>query len=268
MKQIGSVTTTSPGAAGSAIGTPLGELGSGTPENLRMAAWLAGQQPADVDRAAHSRASQHGVELVVRSEGRYPENAPAYQVAVSCNAYGDDASRASALADVHRLTTPAPSRDVEGWLAELSVMVARRASEPMDEALRLEVYASRLRAYPADVARSAVLGKRWQFWPTWAELAGECDRLSAPRRHMVAALSAPAETPDAPRKRPVGELERMREMAAGFMAEMEAADRAKQPPRVPHWSETANATNPLFTETLRRARADNALARAHSEDAA
>jgi hypothetical protein len=183
-----------------------------------------------------------------------------YQIAVGCQGSGDDAGRELALADIHRMTTPAPSREIEGWLAELSVIVARRASEPMDEAVRLEAYASRLRAYPADVVRAAVLGKRWQFWPTWAEMAGECDRLSAPRRHMVAALSQPfaAASDDRPR-RALGELERMRETAARFIAEMDAADRAKRSEkRIPHWSETAAPDDPRFA-ALRKARAENAL---------
>jgi hypothetical protein len=195
----------------------------------------------------------------VRFEGRYPGNGGAYQIAVGCEAVGDEAGRVTALTEIHRMTTPAPSREVEGWLAELSVIVARRPSEPMDEALRLEAYASRLRAYPADVVRAAVLGKRWQWWPTWAELAGECDRLSAPRRHMIAALSTPfadAAAVEDRRKRPVGELERMRERAAGFIAEMEAADRAKRSERIPHWSETAAPDDPRWA-VLRKARAEN-----------
>lgn len=190
----------------------------------------------------------------MRYEGRYPENGPGYQIAVGCAGHGDDDGRVATLADIHRLMTPAPSREIEGWLAELSVIVARRASEPMDEALRLEAYASRLRAYPADVVRAAVLGKRWQFWPTWAEMAGECDRLSAPRRHMVAALSQPFAAADDRRVRPVGELERMREMAARYIAEMDAADRAKQPARMTHWSETAGPDDPRWA-VLKEARA-------------
>jgi hypothetical protein len=223
-----------------------------------MAAWLAARAPEDVDQAAHSQASRHGVELRVRFECRYPEKGPSYQIAVDCRGAGSEEGRLATLADVHRLMTPAPGREIEGWLAELSVIVARRASEPMDEALRLEAYASRLRAYPADVAKAAILGKRWQFWPTWAELAGECDRLSAPRRHMLAELRGPFDPPETERKREPAELERIREVAKRYATEMEMADRAKRPVRIPHWSESAAPVDPRWAE-LRRARAASPL---------
>lgn len=208
---------------------------------------------------AHSQASRHGVELQVRFESRFPEGGGFYQVAVDCRGTGSEEGRLATLADVHRLMTPAPSREIEGWLAELSVIVARRPSEPMDEALRLEAYASRLRAYPADVAKQAILGKRWQFWPTWAELSRECDRLSGPRRHMLAELRGPFDAVDVRRERAPGELERIRELAKRFEIEMAVADRAKQPKRVPHWSEGAAPDDPRWAE-LKAARVKAARA--------
>jgi hypothetical protein len=146
-------------------------------------------------------------------------------------AIGSAEDRGALLADVNKLMTAAPTREIEGWLAELSVIVARRPQEPLDEAVRLTAYASRLAAYPADVARSALLSHRWQFWPTWDELASVCDALASPRRHMVAALMAPPDEPEGERKRPAGELERMREIARRF--EVEMADPAKETKRKP-----------------------------------
>ena len=184
-----------------------------------------------MDKAALSRASQHGVELLVRYEGRYPtgangESLPSYVVAVDCAIdYRDEAGRENALADVRKFLTPAPVRDIEAMLAELSVIVAKRRDGEFDEMLRLEAYASRLKAYPADVVREALFGKTWQFWPTWAELERICNAKAAPRRHMERVLSTP-KAPAEPERRPATQEERDRiqalvnEMFPGVSQEM------------------------------------------------
>lgn len=104
---------------------------------------------------------------------------------------GGPEAKAASHAALSRLETPADVRQIEGWLAELSVIVARRKDDQFTENLRLEAYASRLRQYPADVAREAVLGRSWKFWPAWSELEKICDQLSAPRRAMLKALAEP-----------------------------------------------------------------------------
>lgn len=184
-----------------------------------------------MDKAALSRASQHGVELMVRYEGRYPsgpngERLPSYQVAVGCDIGArDDEARENALADVRKFLTPAPVRDIEAMLAELSVIVAKRRDGEFDEMLRLEAYASRLKAYPADVVRDALFGKTWQFWPTWAELERICDAKAAARRQMERVLSQPLPAAE-PERRPATQEERDRiqnlvdEMFPGASQEM------------------------------------------------
>lgn len=167
-----------------------------------------------MDKAAVSRAKQHGVDLAVRYEGRYPsgpngEALPSYQVAVSCQVGGTPQDRERALTDIEKFLTPAPIREIEGWLAELSVICAKRRDGEFDEALRLDAYASRLSQYPADVARNALLGRAWHFWPTWAELEKVCDSLAAPRRHMAHALAEPFKKPE-PERRPPTEAEKQR----------------------------------------------------------
>lgn len=149
-----------------------------------------------MDKAAASRASQHGVDLRVKYEGRYPagqngEALPSYMVAVACEAHGG--TSAAAIADLEKFLTPAPNRQIEAWLAELSVICAKRRDGEFDETLRLEAYASRLSRYPADVVRHVLLERSWQFWPTWAELEKICDAKSAPRRHMLHAMKNPPE---------------------------------------------------------------------------
>jgi hypothetical protein len=257
MKQIGSETTTLLATLGSGTGTQHGALGSATPEDVRMAGWLSRRSPAEVDQVALSRASQHNVELTTRTEGRYPEGRPSYTVVVGCRVAGDESGRMAALADLSKLATPAPIREIEGWLAELSVMVARRPQEEIDEALRLSAYSGRLQAYPADVARAALLDHRWKFWPTWEELAGVCDALSSPRRHMVSALSFPIE-PREERRAPPSPDERAKvaEIGERYLAEKRIEERERQAKkRKPHWSETALPDDPHWA-ALRKARAE------------
>ena len=77
---------------------------------------------------------------------------------------------------------------VEEWLVELSLLAPRRADGDGNDLLRIEAYASRLREYPADVAREALLGRVWRFWPSWFELHEVCEELTAHRRAVCAAV--------------------------------------------------------------------------------
>jgi hypothetical protein len=169
-----------------------------------------------MDKAAVSRASQHGVGLRVRYEGRFPtgpngENLPSYTVAVGCDiAPGGD--REAALADLRNFMTPAPVRDIEGWLAVMSVTVAKRADDAFAEELRLTTYASRLARYPADVVR-AVTHATYHFWPTWDEMEKRCNAMTGPRRQMIAALERGAQPEERGYRPPnAEERERIREL--------------------------------------------------------
>lgn len=193
-----------------------------SPQNSsEIATWLAGQVPADMDKAAVSRAQSHGVMLEVRSEGRYPsgengEHIASYQVATACAIQGTDVQRQAALADLQKFMTPAPVRDIESWIAELSVITAGRGKEGFDAALLVEAYSSRLAQFPADVARYALLKHSWKWFPTWAELETVCKSKTGPRKHMISALMQPE--PDAePVRRPPTKEER--ERIAGLIAE-------------------------------------------------
>jgi hypothetical protein len=213
MKHSSSETTTLPEAIHSRTGTQPGEIGSGTrASSTEVAAWLGMQTPAYVDRAAVSRASRHGVELQVNHDFRavYDENGSrtGYATPVrGCDVTATPEAAAVALADLERLVLPSSQRTIEEWVAELSVITARRADDEFGEALRLNAYATRLQDYPADVARAALLDRTWKFFPTWAELKAVCEELQAPRRAMLSALrrcasgyAEPAE--EAPRNRP------------------------------------------------------------------
>lgn len=88
--------------------------------------------------------------------------------------------------------TPPTNDQATGWIAELSVITARRPDDDLTEDLRASAYSRRLAEYPADVARHAVLVHRWKFFPTWAELADVCDELVADRNRLQFALNQAA----------------------------------------------------------------------------
>ncbi len=196
MKPINSVITTLHAEQRSKTGTPHGERGLATPASSQeVAAWLATRSPADVDQAAVLRASRLGVELAVKCDYRFPKDErgnslPVVRIVKGCDVIGTPEARAEAIAALEKLETPADARGVEAWLAELSVIVAKRQDDEFTESLRLEAYASRLRQYSADVARAAVLDHPWKFWPSWAELEALCNQLVAPRKAMLAAMRA------------------------------------------------------------------------------
>ena len=164
------------------------------------------------------RASQHSVDLQVKYECVLPHDKngnrlPSYMVAVGCELNGSPDDIKAALADLRNFATPAPIPKIEGWLAELSVISAKRQDDGFTEGLRLSAYASRLSQYPADVARYCILEKTWKFWPTWSEMKEICDAKAGPRMHMIAALEHQA-APEMERDPPV-----TKEQAAKIMAE-------------------------------------------------
>ena len=217
MKPTGSEITTAPGTQGSAIGMPRGGHGLATPESSRAAEWLAARRPAEVDRAALSRASSLNAGLAVRMIEGLP---------IKVSVAGDAQSRRDAANALAGFVTPAPKNQIEEWIAELSVITRRRQDDDITENLRLSAYSSRLADYPADVAREALLKHKWLFFPAWAELQEVCEKLAAPRRAMIWHLqNAPqAQEPD-PREIP--SAERRAEMVAyAQRATKEMAERA------------------------------------------
>lgn len=215
-KPIGSTALMHVDGNQSEAGNKRGEIGSEmTPQkSSEIVAWLAARSPLVVDKAAESRLLSHGVSSTIRYEGRYPsgpngERLPSYDVVVGCDIQGDEENRKAALVDLEKFQEPAPVRQIEHWLAELSVLTAGRGSEGMDAELQVTAYASRLAQYPADVARYALLGKSWKWFPSWAELEQVCEHKAGPRRCMIDALRRPAPEPE-PRRRPPTDEERAR----------------------------------------------------------
>ena len=125
-------------------GTPPGKNGSSTRANSNAAAaWLAARRPAEVDAALVSRASQLGVELPVRFEigaGRAERSNATRYLSVD-KVGGTPETRDAALVELRRFfLTPPPQREMEAWLAELSVITAKRADDEFTEQLRLKAF--------------------------------------------------------------------------------------------------------------------------------
>ena len=205
MKPRDSAITTLPEVRSIGTGTPPGAAGSTGGSSSALAPWLAARHPEEVDRAAVSRASSCGVSLHVDHDYRFPRDEQGRSLGVvtvvrGCRVEGSPEARAAALRDLRRLLEPATVVQLEHWLAELSVIVARRPDDEAGETLRVAAYVRRLQGFPADVARAALLEHRWRFWPSWAELEEVCRRLGAPRRAMIAALERGDEA-DAPERR-------------------------------------------------------------------
>lgn len=212
---IGQTGQTLAGKNPNVAGDKHGETGSGTKPLVtsEIADWLAGKVPTDMDQAAVSRASSHGVGLRVKYECRFPsgpngERLPTYDVAVGCD-ISDKGDRDAALSDLRNFMTPAPMRQIEEWIARLSVVCAKRRDDDFSEELRVVEYASRLSRYPADVARHVLLSQSYKFFPTWAELESRAEAMASPRKHMIAALERGPE-PQEPKRRPPTQEERDR----------------------------------------------------------
>lgn len=91
-----------------------------------------------------------------------------------------------------RMCAPADIKLVVRKLAELKAMTVSRARDEVDMELVGAAYGQRLAQYPADVVNAAC--DRWanreEFWPSWAELKGECDKLMRGRTRVRDALNA------------------------------------------------------------------------------
>lgn len=83
---------------------------------------------------------------------------------------------------------PAPDRFIEEWLVELSVLTVPRHDDDLSAALRLAAYTRQLAPYPADAVKAALLGRAWQFFPSWAELHAVLEDSVKPRRAAIARL--------------------------------------------------------------------------------
>ena len=160
----------------------------------QAAAWLADRSPRQADGDLVSLAQRHGVSFKANREITFAKLGPRGEMipAKPAKLFGMAAIGAvnAELADRAKgFLTPAPGPQIERWLAELSVIAAKRADDDFTEELRLVAYSRRLAEYPADIVRHVLLDRTWKFWPTWDELHTICEALVEERRAMVSALS-------------------------------------------------------------------------------
>lgn len=236
----------------SSTGRELGTTGSSkslTVNDDTARDWLLRQgNPAEVDAAlCRSLISTLGVTAVLRTEGRYPPNAPAYRVVVGCDfAMEDPGVIPHARLKIEATMVPPTAEQAEGWLVMLQSVTAHRQDSEPTSAVAYAMYAAELRRWPADIAKSVCFkfarGRAGQTGPNWfptlAEIAQECERLAAPRQAMLAGLHsrrAPEALPltgrgrEEPTEEEKVEVRRMAEIAAVRLKETADAKRFKGP---------------------------------------
>lgn len=90
----------------------------------------------------------------------------------------DRADLQAAMIAVDVLCQPCQPSLAAGKLTELRMLTAHRSRDGDDAELMAAAYTQRLAQYPPDVVAAACDG--WadgdNFWPTWAELKGACER--------------------------------------------------------------------------------------------
>lgn len=180
-------------------GSP-GTIGSSTSLSVNVETvrgWLLAQPSVEAaDEALRiSLQSSLGVAVGLRTEGRFPENAPAYRVTVGAVLAVTNAENLPAAISRIESSLVAPTKtQAEDWLVMLQAACAGGRKSEMGQMVALELYAGTLTRFPADVAREACQalalkprdGATW--FPTLAELNSECERRTMPREAMLRAL--------------------------------------------------------------------------------
>lgn len=175
-----------------------GAVGLTSQEESTARAWLASKTPVQVDEAIrHSLISQLGVSVNVKREWRYPEDRPAYMVAITAGvtALSKD-NIPQAMAKLEAALTPPTHETAELMVSQLQQALGRRSSSEEASEVGLDLYVSILRRHPVDVAKAAVLelateprpGNATAWFPTAPELEGVCRRYAQDRTAMLDGL--------------------------------------------------------------------------------
>lgn len=182
---------------------------------VQLATRLAARRPAEVDRALASQASLRGCGF--RVSLRFPDGG--MPVVSSVEASGRRDGLEALASDYRKAMTPATQQMLTEWIAELSVIAPKRADDEFTAALTIRAYASRLADYPADVARAAMLERRWKFFPSWDELGSACDEIVAERKATLVGIEGAIRKSDDGPRRDIGTAESRSAHAARVMAE-------------------------------------------------
>lgn len=172
-------------------------LTTATGQSLKIANWLVGMTPAAVNRQVVSQAQQCGVRLDVKSTTLFPRSMAPRDAVRSVEVHGGTRDERLALADrIDTLLDPTPEKWVEAWLVDLESITATRRRDGFANDVALAAYVSRVKSYPPDAVRHALVTTRWHWFPSWAELADCLDASVSGRRAMARALRREPEQKD------------------------------------------------------------------------
>lgn len=163
---------------------------------LPMAQEAVARDPDSNTSAMVSSLRRHGVTATVRHKITFPtdpktgETSGWREVISGCEiACTTSADHKAALATVSQTMAPADEGDMEIWLAELTLVTARRNTSEAESELFLTAYTSRLAAYPGDIVRQTLKDWDGKWFPTWGELKEILEARTAPRVAIKTALS-------------------------------------------------------------------------------
>ena len=170
-----------PGASGSAVAIPAGAaLAGSVAENDRAAEAtlaLSLRWPPKA-KIAGGYSDDHG----------YDEMITGY--ALPTVEFFPPADAVGALASIAAFYQPAGAQALGKGIAAMRALCSRRTDGEDDTRFLATLLLARLAEYPADVTREAM--RRWtdreKWFPSWAELKAECDRLFRRRRLLREAL--------------------------------------------------------------------------------
>ncbi len=171
------------------IGTQHGGTGVATSPSLPMAGFGLPDNAVTLRRslsrlcvwAETSRFGDHGFEGVEMKS-------------VTVRPGSNPASVRDCLSQMESLCRRCPPDLAAKKLTELRALTVSRARGETDMALMAAAYTQRMMEYPADVVVAACDGwaNREEFWPSWAELKGECDKRMRGRLQIRDALRSAA----------------------------------------------------------------------------
>jgi hypothetical protein len=162
---------------------------------LPMASEAVARDPESNTSAMVSSLRRHGVTATVKHKITFPTDPKTgetngwREVISGCEiALTSSADHKAALAIIDQTMAPADEGDMEIWLAELTLVTARRNTSEAESELFLTAYTSRLAAYPGDIVRQTLKDWDGKWFPTWGELKDILEARVAPRRAIRTAL--------------------------------------------------------------------------------
>ncbi|MEH6743887.1 hypothetical protein [Hyphomonas sp.] len=96
-----------------------------------------------------------------------------------------DSDRAKSI--LAGLSGPAPAGKITEWLTVCAVLTASPRDDDMTSDLKLKAFEAQLAKYPGDIVRHvlAMWPDKNKWFPTWAELKSEIERLEGIRPQII-----------------------------------------------------------------------------------